>query len=179
MIDKISQTSGDQWYWPGFAKYGPAMARQLTNFLFSDPANPFSEDPTTWAKTGLVRTVTRTLTYANITNGSTVTQDTRNFGGGRNYVIIGRQASAVIDGTATSINLAAVRCKQTQADGTILDDDAPAINTFGSAELPFILVSPDMVLGTATRRWAATNSTGSTIDLDLTFDICFLDIVGR
>lgn len=179
MIDKISQTSGDQWYWPGFAKYGPAMARQLTAFLFSDPANPFAGDPSVWAQTGLVRTVTRTLTYANLTNGSTTTQDTRNFAGGRNYIIIGRQASAVQDGTATSINTAAIRCKQTQADGTILDDEAPAINQFGSGELPFILVSPDMVLGTATRRWSATNSSGVTIDLDLTFDICFLDLIGR
>ena len=164
---------------PGFAKYGPAMARQLTAYLFSDPANPFASDPSKWAATGLVRTVSRNLSFASLTYGTTTTQDTRNFAGGRNYILIGRQASAVQTGTATSINLASVRCKQTQADGTILDDDAPAINQFGSAELPFILVSPDMVLGTATRRWSATNNSGVTIDLDLTFDICFLDLVGR
>lgn len=179
MIDKTAQTYGDQWYWPGFAKYGPAMARQLTAFLFSDPANPLSQDHAAWATTGLVRTVTRTLSYSAITNGSTITQDTRNFAGGRNYIIIGRQASALQNGTATSINLASVSCKQTQADGTILDDDAPAVSLFGSGELPFILVSPDMILGTATRRWAATNASGVTIDLALTFDLCFLDLVGR
>lgn len=179
MLDKQAILQGDQWYWPGFAKYGPQMAKYATAYLYTDPANPFASQPERWPDSGLVRTVSRTLTYSALANAATVIQDTRNFAGGRNYIVIGRQASAVQNGTATSINLAAVDVKQTQADGTILDDQAPCVSLFGSGELPFILVSPDFVLGTATRRWSATNNSGVSIDLALTYDICFLDLIGR
>lgn len=183
-FDQLNNATGMQWYYPGFARYGADMARFLTNFLYSDTAYPMNRDPAAWSKSGLVRIVSRTLDYtgaagAGLLSGGSQTLNSRSFVNGRNFIIIGRTASVFETAALTAVDQQLVDLKQTQADGTIIDDTAPLANLVGSGELPGILPVPDCVLGTAQRNYEVTNRWTATSTVALTFQIAMLDVIGR
>lgn len=178
--DRLSINGGDNYIWPGFARLGLSAGKFATDFLFSDPANPFANMPDQWKSSGLVRSVTRSLVFAGVTSGTATAPVNFRPTNGRNFLIMWRMAEAVQTGTGTAISLAGIKAKQTQADGTLLDDYAPSSNLFGTAQQPYVFGSTfDAVLGTATRQWEITNTSSYTADVTLTFSIAFLDLIGR
>lgn len=183
-LDKLNEVTGMQWYYPGFARYGADMARFLTNFLYSDPAYPLKDMPANWSRSGMVRIVSRTLDFAGsagtgLSTGSSQTLNSRSFVNGRNFIVIGRTASAYETAALTAVDQQLIDLRQTQADGTIIDDTAPLANLVGSGELPGILPVPDCILGTAQRNYEVTNRWTATSTISITFQIAMLDVIGR
>jgi hypothetical protein len=176
--DSLNVAGGLNFVYPGFARYGQGQALAMSQFLLRDRTNPFVEQPDVWASQ-FIRIVSRTLSFSAVATGTTTAATLFQPTNGQNYITMSRQGDAILNGGATGQNLVAVKAKQTQADGTILDDTAPVTNLFGSAEEPYVLFVPDLVVGTAKRYWTITNNTGNTIDVDLTFNIAYLDVGTR
>lgn len=175
MADRLAVLDGSEYVYPGFARWGMGLARTATQMLMSDPSNPTANQPELWAQSsGLIRVVTRALTYDALATGTNSTSDFRPTNG-KNFIIFARTAVATRDAGTVSDNTDLVLGEQKQLDGTLLDEENAISNLFGSGENPFVLVVPDFVLGTATRRWKVTNNTGNTIDVRLCFVIAYLD----
>jgi hypothetical protein len=179
MEDRLNMNYGSNYCYPGFARYGLDAGRMMTNFLFADASNPFAGDPASWPTKGLVRIVTRKLNFTGITNGTSSAATDFRPTNGRNFLILWRSSVVTLNGGTTSLNSDFLLATQTQTDGTVLDDNQPTAAIFGSGQQPYVLVVPDMVLGTATRQWAVTNNTGSTADVFLSFAIAYLDLAGK
>lgn len=168
MNDQLNRMSGADYAYPGFARWGLDAARMMTQWLRNDPANPS-------ASGRLIRIVTRRLLFSGVTTGTSSAATAFRPTNGTNYIMMWRTAEAVVNGGTTALNTSLVNVTQTQADGTIIDDVVPLTCNYGSGEMPYVYVVPDMVLGTATRNFTVTNNTGSTADVYLDFAIAYMD----
>lgn len=168
MNDQLNRMSGADYVYPGFARWGIPQAQAMTNWLRNDPANPS-------ASGRLIRIVSRRLLFSGLTTGTSSVATPFRPTNGTNYIMLWRTAEAVTNGGTTALNTSLVNVTQTQSDGTILDDVLPLTTNYGSGEMPYVYVVPDMVLGTATRNFTVTNNTGSTADVYLAFAIAYVD----
>lgn len=167
---------------PLFSTYGTPLAKQLTNWLYSDAtSNPFWNQPSKWASVGRVAFLDRTVTFESVANGDTSTQSV-NLGGGKNILVFSRQASlrnttAGTPNTRVLPNELGNYCtlKIERQSGFIDTETAPVNNNFGFGWDPYIRPVPEFWLGNEIRTFTFTNNSLLTVRADFTFTIALLD----
>ena len=167
---------------PLFSTYGTPMAKQLTNWLYSDAtSNPFWDQPSKWASVGRVAFLDRVVTFESIANGETQTQSV-NLGGGKNVIIFSRNAS-LRNTTAGTPNTRVLPNElgnyvtlQIQRQSGFIDTETAPVNlNFGYGWSPYIRPVPEFWLGNELRSFTCTNNSGITVRADFVFTLALLD----
>lgn len=166
---------------PRFSLYDPKLAEAMTTFLHADPTAPNSGRPELWSQTGLVRYVSRVLSFSSVASGGGTSTERFDINGGRNCIIFGRVASVVPSSATTPIVSPNERAKYarvevTRTDQVKLDPDQPINNCFGdSADEPMVYPSPNFHPGSLSFNVTVTNNNTANVDIDLTWFIAILD----
>ena len=169
-LERQERTMLTAWTAPAFDQMGvqPALARQMTEWLFSDPqGNPsFFDNPAKWPTNGVLRLINYTTSFSSLGDGESSTNNLDFLGGTRGILLRRtasvRSAASVADGNADYVT---VREFMPSSRDTI--QSAPLSMNFGTAQLPWVLPVPDFWYGNENRRVTVTNNTGVSSNIDL------------